>query len=135
MALIVKRVKHFMMEAQDRPGVLAQFAKTLRDTGVNLKGLWGFGLGQGKAQIFCVPEDEGKFRQACQKASSPVKEGISFYVSGDDRAGALCDLLDKVTAAKINIHALDAISTGSVFGAYLWADPNDVEALGKALGV
>lgn len=134
MGLNVKRVKYFMMEAEDKPGVLARFAKTLRDSGVSLKGLWGFGIGQGKAQIFCVSEDEGKFRQACQKAGTAVKEGTSFYVSGEDRAGALCDLLDKVAAAKVNIHALDAISTGGVFGAYVWGEQKDTDALGKALG-
>jgi hypothetical protein len=132
--LTVKRVKNFVIEAEDKPGVLAQFAKTLRDSGVNLKGLWGFGTQPGKAQIYCVPEDEAKFREACQKAGKTAKEGSCFSVSGEDRPGALCDLLDKVAAAKVNIHALDAISTGGVFGAYLWGEAKDIEALGKALG-
>ncbi len=134
MAISVKRSTHFLLETEDKPGTLARTAKQLRDGGVNLKGLWGFAKGQGRAQIFLVPENPAAFKQACQKSGLSVKEGTLFHLSGQDKPGALCDLLDKIAAAGINLQAVQAISTGDVFGSYLWTDPKDVEAAGKVLG-
>ena len=133
--LTVKRVKSFVIDAENKPGVLAQYLKGLRDGGVNLKGLWGFATIGGNAKIHCIPDDEGKFLQACKKMGKEPRARTSFYVSGEDRAGALCELLDKVAVANINFNALDAISSGNSFGAYIWGDRTNSDALGKALGV
>ena len=133
--MTVKRVKSFVIDVENKPGVLAQYLKGLREGGVNLKGLWGFATMAGNAKIHCIPEDEGKFRQACKKMGKEPRERISFSVSGEDRVGALCELLDKVAAANISFNALDAISSGNSFGAYIWGDRTNSDALGKALGV
>ncbi|MBI4057533.1 MAG: hypothetical protein HY399_08320 [Elusimicrobia bacterium] len=135
MTQTMKRVKYFIKDAEDKPGALAQFATTLKNAGVNLKGLWAFGMGGGKAQIICVPEDGVKFKNAAQAAGMQVREATCFFLAGEDRAGVLCEMLDKVSAAKINLHAVDAISTGNTYGAYVWAEDKDVEAVGKVLGV
>jgi prephenate dehydratase len=134
-SLTVRRVKSFVVDAENKPGVLAQYLKGLRDNGVKLKGLWGFATMGGNAKIHCIPEDEAKFRQACQKMGREPRERISFSVTGEDRVGALCELLEKVAAANISFNALDAISSGTMFGAYIWGDRTNSEALGKTLGV
>jgi prephenate dehydratase len=131
----VNRVKSFVIDAENKPGVLAQYLKGLRDGGVNLRGLWGFATMGGNAKIHCIPEDEGKFLAACKKMGREPRTRTSFQVSGEDRVGALCELLDKIAAANINFNALDAISAGNGFGAYIWGDRTNSEALAKTLGV
>src|SRR5258706_8437908 len=120
-ALAVKRVKSFVIDAENKPGVLAQYLKGLRDGGVNLKGLWGFATMGGNAKIHCIPDDEGKFLQACKKMGKERHVRISFSLSGEDRVGAICDLLDRIAAASTSFKALDAISSGNMFVAYIGA--------------
>lgn len=44
----VKRVDCFFLEVENKPGVIAQFARQLKDAKINLKGLWGYSNAQGK---------------------------------------------------------------------------------------
>ena len=60
---------------------------------------------------------------------------MTFYISGENQVGALCDVLDKIAAANINFRALDAISIGDKFRAYLWGDRTNTDELAKLLGV
>lgn len=132
--MAVKRVTYFSVEVEDKPGVLADFCAALRDHKVNLKGLWGFGMGMGKALIFSVPQNPNQFRKASNAAGYAVKEGTAFYLTGADKAGALCKTLDLAKSAGVNIHALDALAVGGKFGAYIWGEENKTEDLAKALG-
>ena len=132
--MAVKRVTYFSVEVEDKPGVLADFCEALRDHKVNLKGLWGFGTGMGKAMIFSVPQNSNQFRKAASAAGYAVREGTAFYLTGADRVGALCKTLDLAKSAGVNIHALDALSVGGKFGAYIWGEENNTEDLAKALG-
>lgn len=133
MAMIATRVKHFAVDTEDKPGVLAKLAKQLRDAQVNLQGLWGFGVGPGKAQIFLVPENATKTKEGLQKLGFQVKEGTCFHLQGEDRAGALCETLEKIAAAGLNVHAIDAIAVKGHMGGYLWVKPEEVEQIGKIL--
>lgn len=128
-----KRVQYFEIDVLDRPGVLADFLAVLRDQKVNLKGLWGFGVGMGKAQIFSVPQNPDKFLKAAKLAGYTPREGVAFQLTGTDKIGALCNILDKVKLAGLNIHAVDAIGVGGKFGCYIWAEQGKAEELSKAL--
>jgi prephenate dehydratase len=132
--MAVKRVTYFSVEVEDKPGALADFCAALRDHKVNLKGLWGFGKGMGKAMIFSVPQNSNQFQKAASAAGYAVREGTAFYLTGADRVGALCKTLDLAKSAGVNIHALDALSVGSKFGAYIWGEENNTEDLAMALG-
>lgn len=131
--MAVKRVKYFSVEVEDRPGVLADFCAALKAHNVNLKGIWGFGTGTGKAQILSVPRNPNRFQKAAKAAGYEVKEGTAFYLTRTDRVGALCKTLDMAKSAGVNIHALDAIGVGGKFGAYIWGDETHTEDLAKAL--
>jgi prephenate dehydratase len=132
--MAVKRVTYFSVDVEDRPGALADFCAALRDNKVNLKGLWGFGIGMGKAQIISVPQNPKQFQKATSAAGYAAKEGTAFYLTGADRVGALCKTLDLAKSAGMNLHALDALAIGGKFGAYIWGEENQAEALAKALG-
>jgi len=132
--MAIKRVTYFSVEVEDKPGALADFCAALRDHKVNLKGLWGFGTGMGKAKIFSVPQNHNQFRKAASAAGYAAREGTAFYLTGADRVEALCKPLELAKSAGVNIHALDALSVGGRFGAYIWGEENNTEDLAKALG-
>jgi hypothetical protein len=131
----IQRTKYFSIAVEDKSGELARFARQMKAADVNLSGVWGFGVGQGKAQIFAVPKDEGKFKQAAKAAGLSFKEGMCFRLEGQDKVGALLDALERVAREGVNLHAVDALALGGRFAAYIWAQEKDVEKLGKALKV
>jgi prephenate dehydratase len=57
----------------------------------------------------------------------------AFHISGPNKVGVLCNVLDILDKVKINIDVLDAISFSGRFGSYVWVDPKDVEAAAKML--
>jgi hypothetical protein len=129
----VKRVDCFFLEVDDKPGVLVQFARKLRDARINLKGLWGYTNSAGKGRIACVPQNGKKFVDTATKIGMATTQGTAFYTSGPDKVGALCKVLDILESTRINIKVLDAMGFSGRFGAYIWVDPSDVEAAGRAL--
>lgn len=131
----IKRVTYYSISVQDKPGELTRITRGLKEAHVDLAGLWGFGVGQGKARIFLVPKDKDHFKTTAAKAGWTVQEGISFLVTGEDQAGALVELLNQIAGQGINLHALDAVAVGGQFGCYIWAEQKDVESVGKILKV
>jgi len=132
--MAVKRVTYYSIDVADRPGVLADMCAVLRENKVNLKGLWGFGMGPGRAQIILIPQNPKQFQKASRAAGYTAKEGTAFYLTGTDRVGALCKTLDQVKSAGINIHAMDAVAIGGKFGAYIWGEEKNADQLAKAIG-
>ncbi|MGH8645061.1 MAG: hypothetical protein ACREX4_11615 [Gammaproteobacteria bacterium] len=56
-------------------------------------------------------------------------------LQGDDKVGALTDILSKLAEAKITVTALDAVTAGEGrFGAIFWVQPKDVAKTAKLLG-
>jgi hypothetical protein len=135
MADEIRRIDYFYVQVSDKPGEGARALATLRDAGVNLLAFSGFPEGR-RAQLDFVPTDAVLFRQTAKKAgwklTGPKK---AFLVSGEDRAGAVADLLEKLAGAKINVIAVDAVCAGAGrYGAILWVAPRDVARAVKVLG-
>lgn len=131
--MAAKRVDCFSLDVEDRPGVVAQLARQLRDAKINLKGLWGWGAGTGRAKIACVPQNSKKFTEGARKLGLMTTQDVVFYVSGADKVGALCNVLDSLEKAGINIKVMDAMGFSGRFGAYIWVDPMNVESAGRVL--
>ena len=53
---------------------------------------------------------------------------------GDDRIGAVADLVGKLAEAKINVIAVDAVSVDERYGALCWVAPRDVKKAATLLG-
>jgi hypothetical protein len=113
----------------------ASLLAELRNAGVNLVAFSGFPSGRG-AQIDFVPEDPRAFRAVARKAKwKVVGPKRAFLVEGDDRQGAVADIMAKLGDAKINVIAVDAVCAGAGrYGAILWVAPRDVTRAAKALG-
>jgi hypothetical protein len=96
MADTVRLVEYFYITAPDKPGEGGRALNALKDAGINLLAFSGFPQGR-RAQMDFIPADPAAFKQAAKKAKWKVvgpKRG--FLVQGDDRVGAVADLLERL---------------------------------------
>lgn len=134
MATTTKKVGYFYVTAPDKPGEGARILGTLRDNGVNLLAFHAFPTGSGQSQLDFVPADERTFQEAAKKAKLQTSARRTvFLVEGDDRAGAVADVLQKLADQKTNVTAVDAVKAGPKYGALIWVDPKDVDKAATAL--
>jgi hypothetical protein len=135
MARKVRKVDYFAVNVPNRPGQATHALDVFAGAGVNLLAFTGFPDGR-DAQMDFVPEKSAAFLAAARRAKlkvRPKKKG--FLVTGDDRPGAVAQVMRKLAAQKINVTAIDAVSAGGGrFGAILWVKQKDVSRAAKALG-
>jgi hypothetical protein len=132
---IVRKVAYFAMEVPNRPGEGARVLEALADAGVNMLAFTGFPSGR-KAQLDIIPEDVAVFKNAVKAAKIKTRpQKFGFLVQGEDRKGAVADLLKILAEKKINVTATDAMSAGAGrYAAILWVSTKDVNKAAKALG-
>jgi prephenate dehydratase len=133
---VVRKVAYFALDVPQKPGEGARVLGALAEAEVNLLAFSGFPRGR-KAQIDIIPEDADMFKQAAKIAKIKTRpQKLGFLVQGDDRKGAVADLLKTLAEKKINITAIDAVSAGAGrYGAIFWVKPGDVNKAAKVLGV
>jgi hypothetical protein len=133
MADKVRVVDYFYVTLPNKPGEGARALDTLRTESVNLLAFSAFPAGR-KAQADFVPEDPAAFRRAAKKAKWKVTGPKKvFLVEGDDRVGAVADVIGALAAAKVNITALDAVRVHGRYGAIFWVEPKDLKKATKAM--
>ena len=136
MAEEIRILDYFYIEVPDKPGEGARVLAQLKEAGVNLIAFSGFPHGR-RAQLDFFPADPAAFRAVAKKARWKVvgpKKG--FLIDGQDRVGAMADLVGRLAAAKINVTAVDALCAGAGrYGAILWVKAGDVKRTAKLLGV
>jgi prephenate dehydratase len=135
MADTIQRVEYYYLQVPNKPGEGARVLGALQEAGINLLAISGFPEGRG-SQLDFVPADAAAFKQFARKAkwklTGPKR---AFLVSGEDRVGAVGEMLTKLAAAKINVTAVDAVCAGAGrYGALLWVDPRDFLKAAKLLG-
>jgi len=132
----IQVVEYFYTEAPDKPGEAARALAQLKEAGVNLLAFSGFPKGR-RAQLDFIPADAAAFKAAAKKNKWKLvgpKKG--FLIHGEDRVGAVADLLAKLADAKINVTATDAVCAGTDrFGMILWVKARDLKRAAKALGI
>jgi hypothetical protein len=135
MADTVRKAQYFYITAPDKPGEGARALRTLAEAGVNLVAFSGFPAGR-RSQLDFVPEDPAAFRAAAKKAKWKVTgPKVAFVVEGEDRRGAVAEILGRLADANVNVTATDAVCAGAGrFGVLLWVKPRDVNRAAKALG-
>lgn len=131
----IRVVDYYYATTPDKPGEGAQQLRVLRDARANLLALSAF-PSQRKIQVDFVPSDPTAFVAAAKaakiKLSRPKK---AFLVQGDDRVGAVEEILAKLASAKINVTAMQAISAGGGrYSAILWVDQKNIKKATTALG-
>lgn len=136
MAETIRLIDYFYIETPNKPGEAARALASIKEAGVNLLAFSGFPRGR-RAQLDFIPADTPAFVRAARQAGlklSPRKTG--FLIQGEDRVGAIADILGKLAAAKINVTAVDALCAGeNRFGAILWVKAPDRRRAAKTLGL
>jgi hypothetical protein len=132
---IVRKVAYFAMDIPNKPGEGARVLGALADAGVNLLAFSGFPSGR-KAQLDFIPEDVAVFKSAVKTAKIKIRpQKFGFLVQGDDRKGAVADLLKTMAEKKINVTAIDSVSAGAGrYASIFWVGTKDVNKAAKALG-
>ncbi len=132
----IRLVDYYYAETPDKPGEASRILNQLKEAGVNLLAFSGFPKGK-RAQLDFIPEDATAFKGVAKKARLKLtgpKRG--FLIQGDDRVGALADILQKLADAKINVTATDAACAGAGrYGVILWVKSRDVKRAAKAFGI
>ena len=134
MSQSIRRVDYFHLMVPNTPGQGARVLAALAAERVNLLAFSGFPNGR-KGQLDLIPENRAALKRAARKlglALSARKTG--FLVQGTDRVGAMTRLLDTLSAAKINITAMDAVTAGAGrFGAIFWVKPKSIARAARLL--
>ncbi|MCB0330962.1 MAG: hypothetical protein KDD70_14930 [Bdellovibrionales bacterium] len=131
----VSTVTYFTIFLNDKAGQLATISATLLENEVSLHGIWGFGTSLGNAQVQVIPVDPSQFKNVARNKQWSIKEGTCFYLHGQDKTGALVDVLNKIAEHDIFIVALDALAVDGQFGCYLWGSDEDHVELSQVLGL
>ena len=92
----------FSITLEDRPGALAALSLKMQEAGIELLGLWGSGDQSGSGKLYCVPKNAKQFRDFAKSQKLKVEEGLTIYLSGADRGGALVESLELIAQAGIN---------------------------------
>ena len=125
-----KRVTYFKAKVEDKPGALLALAKNLKAKNLGLVSLKGAGQGD----ILVVAKNTDDLRNEWKASGALVEEGTAFFLSGQDKTGALLASLEALANAGVNIVATEAIAVGGRYGAVLWVAPSDLEKTAQALG-
>jgi hypothetical protein len=129
----IRKVEYYVAQIPNKAGEGARVLLALR--GVNLLVFTGFPNGK-RSQVDFVPEDPLAFKAVAKQAKFKVKaKKGAFLVQGDDRTGAVAEVMQKLADAKVNVTAIDAVAAGmGRWAAVLWVKPKDVNKATKALG-
>lgn len=134
MADTIRQVDYFYVQVPHKAGEGARMLRALKDAAVNLLAFTGFPSGR-RAQLDFIPVDAAAFKKAARaagwKLTGPKR---AFLISGDDRVGAIADIIGQLADAKINVIAVDAVGANGRFGAVLWVEPRNVKKAAQVLG-
>lgn len=130
----IRLVDYYYVQVAQKVGEGAKVLRALKDAGVNLLGFSGFPEGR-RAQLDFIPPDAAALKSAAKankwKLVGPKR---GFLIQGDDRVGAVADIVGKLADAKINITAIDAICADGRYGCLCWVAPRDVKRAAQVLG-
>ena len=136
MADLIRTAQYFKVQIADKPGTLAGVLTPLRNAGLNLLAVHAFPRSR-RTQVDVVPENLATFKDVAKAHKLKVQgPKTCLLVDGDDRPGALEDLVDRLGSAKINMIAVTGLAAGQGrYGAILWVKPGDVKKVAKVFGI
>jgi hypothetical protein len=130
----VRKAEYFKVMVPNRPGASGKVFNALSEARINLLAFSGFPRA-GRAQLDLVPENVATFKKAMKKAGISIGKGkVVFLVRGGDRPGEAWKVGGKLSKAKINITAMQAVVAGGKrYGAMLFVKPKLVSKAAKVL--
>jgi len=135
MAEEIRVVEHYSASIINKVGEGARVLGALCDAGVNLIAFWGYKHGAGRAQLEFIPEDSATFVAAAKKAKLRLRKDTAIYIHGDDRPGAIADVLAKLAGAHINVAAVQGVCGGvGSYGIIVFLPATAARKAASALG-
>jgi hypothetical protein len=113
----------------------AKILSGLAEAGVNLLAFSGFPSGR-RAQLDLIPENSAQLKRAAKKLGLKLSaKKTGFLYQAEDRVGAMTQILSTLADARVNVTAVDAVTSGDGrFGAIFWVKPQAVAKAAKLLG-
>ncbi len=131
----VRRVDHYSASIPNKVGEGARILGALRDRGVNLIAVWGYPQ-KGRARLEFILESGVALSAAAKQAKIRLgKKRTAIYACGEDRPGAVAEVLEKLAASRINVDAVQAVCGGAGrYGAVIYLAPAAARKALSALG-
>ena len=105
------RATQLTVSLKSKPGVLAQLARTLADSGVNITTLSADAV-SGRGKIRLIVNDAVKAKRALRQAKYRFSEEPAFVVRLRNKPGALARVAQKVAKGRVNIKSAYATTAG-----------------------
>ncbi|MCZ6835527.1 MAG: hypothetical protein O7G85_07115 [Planctomycetota bacterium] len=129
MSILWKKLTYFAFVLPNRPGELARFTTSLRESGVDLMGLWGYAESEELPRISCVPVNADAFRGWLDEHDIEAEEGRTFYLSETNNPGALVESLQGIADVGVNIDTIECVAAGEHYGCFIWSNERDWDEL------
>lgn len=101
------KTKQFTISLENRPGAVAEVARTLGSAKVNILALLGTAQGT-TGTVELVVEDARRARKALDDAKLTYKETTAEQYELPNKPGALAQCLDKLAAKGVNLNSICA---------------------------
>jgi hypothetical protein len=131
----LRKVDYFYVMVPNTAGQAAKILSGLAEADVNLLAFSGFPSGR-RAQLDLIPEDSAQLKRAAKRLGLKLSvRKTGFLYQGEDRVGAMTGILSTLADARVNVTAVDAVTSGDGrFGAIFWVKPQAVAKAAKLLG-
>ncbi|MHB8742510.1 MAG: hypothetical protein ACYC9L_05230 [Sulfuricaulis sp.] len=132
---IAQKVSYFAMQIPNRTGEAGRILAGLAKAGINLLAFTGFPSGR-RSQLDFIPANANTFLAVARGMKLRLRDKkTGFLIRGKDQHGAIAKVMLKLSTAKINVIAVDAVGAGAGrFGAILWVRQKDINRAARALG-
>jgi len=104
------RIKQLTIAVENRPGAVAEIAKTLGNAKVNILSLLATAQGT-SGTIELIAEDARRAKKALDEAKISYQETIAEEHELLNKPGALSQSLDKLAAKGINLNSIHAMAS------------------------
>ena len=104
------KTKQFTIAVENRPGAVAEIARTLGEAKVNILALSGTAQGT-SGTVRLVAEDSRRAKKALDEAKLSYQETTAEEYELPNKPGALAQYLNKLAAKGVNLNSIYATTT------------------------